>query len=220
MFDTTVHALLSTYGLWGVFFIIMLESAGIPLPGETALVSASIYAGVTGHMSIAHVIAVATLAAIIGDNIGFWVGRRYGLPLLERHGHLIRLTEKRLALGNHLFERHGAKIVFFGRFIAFLRIFAALLAGVYGFRWRSFLLFNAAGAVVWASVFGLGGYLLGDTVMRLSGPISIVAFVATVIGLLIFWRFARHHEERYLAKMEREAEAKHGGALSPVRPAA
>ena len=186
----------------------MLESSGIPLPGETALVSAAIFAGVTGRISIVHVILVAAAGAVIGDNIGFWVGRRYGLPLLRRYGHLVRLDERRVALGDVLFERHGAKIVFFGRFVAFLRIFAALLAGVHRFGWRPFLFFNAVGAIVWASVFGLGGYWFGDTVTRLSGPVGIAAFVGAIGFLIAFWWFARHQEERYFARMESEIESR------------
>jgi membrane protein DedA with SNARE-associated domain len=212
LFATWLQPFIAAWGLWAVFFVVMFESAGVPLPGETALVTTSIYAGVTGDFAIGSVIAVAAIAAMIGDNVGFWVGRHYGLPLVRRYGRHVGLDERRLALGDYLFERHGAKIVFFGRFVAFLRIFAALLAGVHGFPWPRFLLFNAAGAIVWASVFGLGGYLFGDAITRVSGPIGVAGFVAFVLGLLVFWRFARHHEERYFARMEAEA----GRVASPA----
>ncbi len=206
MFAAYIQPLVGAYGLWAVFFVVMLESAGVPLPGETALVSAAIFAGVTGDLQILEVIAVAATGAIIGDNIGFWAGRRYGLPLVQRYGHFIRLNEKRLALGDLLFERHGAKIVFFGRFIAFLRIFAALLAGVHRFGWGQFLFFNAAGGILWATTFGVGGFLFGDRITRLSGPLGVVAFVAAVAGIVGFMWIARRGEERYFARLEREAE--------------
>jgi membrane protein DedA with SNARE-associated domain len=207
MFEAYIHPLVVSYGLWAVFFIVMFESAGVPLPGETALVSAAIYAGAVGGLQIEYVIAVAASAAIIGDNVGFFIGRKWGLPLLQRYGHLVNLDEKRLALGARLFERHGAKIVFYGRFIAFLRIFAALLAGALNYGWRPFLFYNALGGICWALVFGLGGYVFGDTVTKLSGPIGLLAFVAAVGGVAAFWWFAKRQEHLYLAKMEREVEA-------------
>ena len=91
---------------------------------------------------------------IVGSNFGYWIGRRYGLPLLQRFGARIGLDQGRIALGQYLFREHGGKIVFFGRFVAFLRVFAALLAGVNNYRWDAFLFYNAAGAIVWASLFG------------------------------------------------------------------
>jgi membrane protein DedA with SNARE-associated domain len=208
MLSAQIQPLIAAYGLWAVFLIVMLESAGVPMPGETALVSAAVFAGVTGDLDILVVIAVATCAAIIGDNIGFWVGRRHGLPLIRRYGRYVGLDERRLALGDLLFERHGASIVFFGRFVAFLRIFAALLAGVHKFGWGRFLLFNALGAIVWATTFGVGGYLFGDTITKLSGPLGVVAFILAVAGVIGFWWLARRKEEQYFARMEREIAAR------------
>jgi membrane protein DedA with SNARE-associated domain len=205
MFAAWVQPLIASYGLWAVFVIVMLESAGLPMPGETALVWSAIYAGVTGDLDVLKVIAVAAAGAMIGDNIGFWVGRTWGLPLLRRYGHYIRLDERRLALGDLLFERHGASIVFFGRFVAFLRIFAALLAGVHGLGWGRFLIFNALGAVAWATLFGVGGFVFGDAITRLSGPLGVLAFVLVVAGIVGFWWLARRQEERYFQKIEREA---------------
>ena len=128
MLHVWIQPIVAQFGLYAVFLIVMLESAGVPLPGETALVLAAIFAGITGQLDIVHVIVVAAAGAIIGDNIGFMVGRRYGLPLVKRYGALVGLDDRRLAFGQHMFARHGAKIVFFGRFVAILRIFAALLA--------------------------------------------------------------------------------------------
>jgi membrane protein DedA with SNARE-associated domain len=191
-----VQPLVAEYGLYAVFVIVMLESAGVPLPGETALVLASIYAGAMGDLHIGHVIAVAAAGAIIGDNMGFWVGRHFGMPLLKRYGRLIHLDEKRLAFGEAMFRRHGAKIVFFGRFIAILRIFAALLAGVNRYGWGSFLFYNAAGGIVWATVFGFGGYFFGEAIHRFTGPIGLIALAAVIIGVGISWWVIKRQEER------------------------
>ncbi len=197
MLHVWIQPIVAQYGLYAVFLIVMLESAGVPLPGETALVLAAIFAGMTGELDIVHVIAVAAAGAIIGDNIGFVVGRRYGLPLVRRYGAMIGLDERRLAFGQHMFARHGAKIVFFGRFIAILRIFAALLAGVNHYSWRSFLFYNAAGGVVWASVFGIGGYIFGDAMHRVAGPIGMIGLGLAVIGLIAGWWVMRRQEERF-----------------------
>jgi membrane protein DedA with SNARE-associated domain len=201
MFFAYVQPLVAQYGLYAVFLIVMLESAGVPVPGETALVLASIYAGATGDLHIAQVIAVAAAGAIIGDNMGFWVGRHYGMPLLKRYGRLIHIDEKRLAFGEAMFRRHGAKIVFFGRFIAVLRIFAALLAGVNRFGWGQFLFYNAAGGIVWATVFGLGGYFFGEAIHRLTGPIGLIALAAVILGIAISWWLVRRQEQRMEEKV-------------------
>src|SRR5450631_3124936 len=171
-----MQPLVAQHGYWVVFLIVMLESAGVPLPGETVLVLASGYAGVTGQLDISLVIAGAAAGAIIGDNIGFWIGRTWGLKFLLRYGKFIHLPERRLKLGQYLFDKHGAKIVFFGRFVAFLRVFAALLAGVNKYQWPQFLFFNAAGGIIWALVIGIGAFLFGDSIHRISGPLGLIAF--------------------------------------------
>jgi membrane protein DedA with SNARE-associated domain len=201
MFLAYVQPLVAEYGLYAVFIIVMLESAGVPMPGETALVLASIYAGATGDLHIAQVIAAAAAGAIIGDNMGFWVGRHYGMPLLRRYGRLIHIDERRLAFGEAMFRRHGAKIVFFGRFIAILRIFAALLAGVNRYAWGSFLFYNAAGGIVWATVFGLGGYFFGEAIHRFTGPIGLIALVAVIVGVGITWWVVKRQEKRMEEKV-------------------
>jgi membrane protein DedA with SNARE-associated domain len=196
MFFAFIQPLVAEYGLYAVFVIVMLESAGVPLPGETALVLAAIYAGATEDLHISHVIAAAAAGAIVGDNIGFWVGRHYGMPLLRRYGRLIHMDEKRLAFGEAMFRRHGAKIVFFGRFVAILRIFAALLAGVNRYAWGSFLFYNAAGGIVWATTFGLGGYVFGEAVHKVAGPIGLLALAAVIAGIAISWWLVRRQEHR------------------------
>jgi membrane protein DedA with SNARE-associated domain len=127
--DDTVQHLITHYGYGAVFVIVMLESAGIPMPGETILVTAAVYAGTKHALDIRWVIAAAAGGAILGDNIGFWVGREFGEPLLIKWGHLVGLGARKRMLGRYLFARYGGSIVFLGRFVALLRAFAALLAG-------------------------------------------------------------------------------------------
>src|ERR1700688_3504802 len=146
-------------GYFAVFLIVALESAGIPMPGETVLVTAAIFAA-SGTLKIYWVIGAAAAGAVIGDNCGYWVGRELRFPLIYRFGDYIRLDEKRLKVGQCLFLRHGGKIVFFGRFVAVLRASAAFLAGVNRYNWEKFFLFNAASGIVWATIFCAGGYLL------------------------------------------------------------
>ena len=205
MFPIDIQPLVVHHGYWAVFLVVMLESTGLPLPGETALVLAAAYAGATGHLSIAYVIVAAIAGAIIGDNIGYWIGRRVGARLLPRWGQYIGLTPNRLVLGEYLFERHGGKIVFFGRFIALLRVFAAFLAGLNKYAWRSFLIFNASGAVVWVLVFGIGAYLFGDAMTRFSGPLGMIALAGLVLGLFIFWLVMRHQEKKWEEKLTNAA---------------
>jgi len=203
-----VSALLATYGYGLVLAVVALESAGLPLPGETVLVTASVYAGTTHNMAIAGVIAAAAAGAIIGDNLGFWVGREAGPPILHRFGHLVGLDARRQKLGQYLFMRYGGAIVFFGRFVAFLRAFAALLAGVNRLDPLRFFAFNAAGGIAWATIFGLGGYALGASFHRIAGPFGLAMLALALVALVLGWRFFRHHEERLLDEAERAMNAR------------
>jgi membrane protein DedA with SNARE-associated domain len=210
-----VHGLLHTYGYFAIFAIICLESAGVPMPGETALVTAAIFAG-RGEMNIFAVIGCAAFAAIFGDNVGYWVGRELGFPLVLKYGRYLRLDEPRLKLGQYLFQRHGGKIVFFGRFVALLRAFAALLAGINRLPWPRFFLFNALGGIVWASIFGFGGYFLGRAFDHYARPVGVAALICAVIGAIAASRFIAHHEKNLIA----EAEAALPGPLvAPKEPA-
>jgi membrane protein DedA with SNARE-associated domain len=188
----TLATLIETYGYWIVAGIIALESMGLPLPGETTLVAASLYAGSTHRLEIWLVVLAAAAGAIIGDNIGFWIGREGGLRLLERYGSRVGLGPARLRLGRYMFRLHGGKVVFFGRFVAMLRALAAVLAGANRMDWQQFLAFNAAGGVIWAGLYGGGAYLLGDRITRVVGPIGLaalgIAAVAAFLGFRALWR--------------------------------
>ena len=203
MFAIYIQEIIATYGYFAVFLVVAGESAGIPLPGETMLVSAAIYAGSTGALDIRIIIALAALAAILGDNCGYWIGRKFGVALLLRHGSRVGIDEKRIKLGQYLFLRYGGAIVFFGRFVAVLRAFAAILAGVNRYAWSHFLAFNCAGGICWALVFGLGGYVFGDSIHRIAGPVGFMALALAIAGMIVSWRFFRHHEARLQAEAER-----------------
>ena len=186
-----LHQLLGTYGYWAVFVFIAIESTGIPFPGETMLLVAAIYAGTTHHLSIFLVIVAAASGAILGDNLGFLIGREGGYRLLRRYGPYIRLDERKLKLGQYLFMKHGGKVVFFGRFVAVLRAWAAFLAGTNRMRWPGFLLFNALGGIAWATIFGLGGYFLGNNIHRLTGPVGIISIVLATLLIIASFIFVR-----------------------------
>ena len=197
-----LDSLLATYGYLAVFVFVGVESIGIPVPGETMLVTAAIYAGTTGRLSIFWVIVASSAGAIVGDNIGYLIGRTGGYRLIKRYGRYIRLEEDRLRLGQYLFHKHGPKVVFFGRFISVLRIFAAFLAGVNHMHWRRFLIFNAAGGIAWSTLYGVAAYLLGQQLLRLSGPLDVVLAIVGIMVIIAVIVFLRRNE----ARLQREAD--------------
>lgn len=196
----TLH-LVATYGYLAIAIIIALESMGIPLPGETVLVLAALYASRHDH-NIAAVVASAATGAIVGDNIGYWIGRELGYPLLRRYGSRIGLPPRKIKVGQYLFQLHGAKVVFLGRFIAVLRALAAVLAGMNRMDWPRFLVANAAGAVLWASAVGFGAYYFGRAVTHVTGPVGALLVGAGLAALVWALLFVRAHQ----AKLEAEAE--------------
>jgi membrane protein DedA with SNARE-associated domain len=207
-----LHGYLATYGYFAILVIVGMESAGIPMPGETVLVAAAILAG-QGKLHLWGVIGAAAAGAIIGDNCGYWVGREFGFPIAYRFGRYVNLDERRLKLGQYLFFKHGGKIVFFGRFVAVLRAFAAFLAGVNRFNWERFFFFNAAGGIVWALIFGTGGYLLGKAFEAYTRPVGLAALAAAVVAFFLGARFVRYHEQA----LEAEAEKAFPGPLVAPR---
>lgn len=181
------------YGLWFLFAIVCLESAGLWLPGETALIAAGVLAA-KGHLSIAAVIVVATTAAIVGDNIGYWIGRKAARPLLFRFERLRRYADRVLPPAERFFQRHGGKAVFLARFFGGLRVTGAWMAGITRMRWWRFLFWNAAGGIVWALSVGLLAYYAGkaaaDALARYGVYAAIAGGIAVVvvIALLHVWR--------------------------------
>jgi membrane protein DedA with SNARE-associated domain len=193
------HFFLS-HGLPLLFVVIMLESFGVPLPGETALIAFGVLAS-QGHYSIVWVIVLAATAAIIGDNLGYWLlGRLGGRALFRRWGWLERYSDRVLPRVERLMERHGGKTVFFGRFVAVLRVGAAAVAGLAHMPWWRFLFWNASGGIVWAVSVGLaafyGGKAVADAIQRYGLYAAGVLVVALVGGWFVLHFLKGRVEDR------------------------
>ena len=180
--------LFACYGYAVVFIGVLLENAGLPVPGETVLLAGAALSR-SGTLFLPWIVATAVAGAISGDNIGFLIGRRGGRALVDRYGPRVGLSRTRLAQFDRFFDRHGAKTVFIARFVTGLRVFGAVLAGTSGLPWGRFLVYNAAGAVAWATTFGAVGYVLayswesleawiGRTGLMLLAVIAVIATVA------------------------------------------
>jgi len=196
--------LLATYGYLAVALGVLVESMGIPVPGETMLLLAAAYAG-AGNLNIWGVIGAAAAGAIIGDTIGYQLGKRGGRVLLERYGKLLHLNPRQLVRAEAFFARYGDKAVFFGRFVAVLRTLSAFLAGVNQMPYRRFLVYNAAGGIVWAVIFGLLGAAFGSQwplLERWAGRagLLIVGIFLLVSLAVVVWRWAIRHEDEMLAR--------------------
>jgi membrane protein DedA with SNARE-associated domain len=180
------------YGLIVVFLLIAAESSGVPLPGETALVAAGVYAS-QGHYSIVTVIVVASLAAIIGDNIGYWLGRELGRGFLQRYAIIRRFSDRVVPRTERFFQKHGGKAVFFARFIAGLRVAGAWIAGFSRMTWWRFFAWNAIGGISWATLVALIAYYFGQAAADAISQYGLVgAGVAALIAILValglhFW---------------------------------
>jgi membrane protein DedA with SNARE-associated domain len=187
--------LFARYGYAVVFAGVFLENTGLPVPGETALLAGAALASF-GQLSLAWVTVTAIAAAILGDNLGFFIGRRGGRRLAERHGWRIGLTPERLLEFDGFFQRHGPKAVFAARFITGLRVVGAVLAGGSGMKWPQFLFFNATGAVVWCTVIASAGYSLAyswATLERWVGGSGLMALALVAAIGIIGWLRARRN---------------------------
>ena len=177
--------LFARYGYAVVFFGVFLENTGLPVPGETALLAGAAMANF-GRLSLPWVIVTAVGGAVLGDNLGFFIGRRYGRGLVERFGSRLGLTRARLEQFDRFFDRHGGRTVFIARFITGLRVFGAVLAGASGLPWPSFIFYNAAGAIAWSTAIAIAGYSLAyswETLERWIGRSGLVglAVVAAIV---------------------------------------
>jgi membrane protein DedA with SNARE-associated domain len=204
-----MNHLIITYGYLAVALLVGAESIGIPLPGETSLILAAIYAGHTHQLSVWIIFAVAAAAAIAGDNIGFWIGGKGGYRLLRKYGHYVRIDESKLKIGRYIFDRHGGKVVFLGRFVSVLRTYAALLAGINRMRWPRFLLYNAIGGVLWAAVYSFVAYNAGSAFSKASGPINLALGAAAAVAVVATLFVVR----RQAARLAQRAEAAYPGPL-------
>jgi membrane protein DedA with SNARE-associated domain len=203
--------LIHEYGLVAVAAIIGLECLGLPVPGETALLAAAIYAGTKSDLNINAVIFTAAGAAIAGRIIGYLIGHKFGSLLLLRYGHYVGLTTGRIKLGQYLFIRYGAKIIFFAQFVPVLRTLAGPFAGANLMPWRKFVFANAVSSSIWAASYGYAAYWLGGEFERLQGrtvvPLTFIAAIALIGGGL----FVRRRETQLII----EAEHTIPGPLEP-----
>src|SRR5256714_7146297 len=187
------------YGYWAVFFGVMRENAGLPIPGEAILLVAGYFAS-TGVFRVPLVMLVAATGAVIGDNIGFAIGHHFGRGFLLKVGRFFFLTPKRFEHMENYFKSHGNKTILVARFITGLRVFAALLAGASKMPWRVFVVYNVAGAVLWSVVITMLGYLFGQSLPLLvkwvgrSGTLLLI--VAAVTGIVV-WRIRAHRKGRF-----------------------
>ncbi len=172
--------------------LVFAESAGVPVPGETALLTAGVLAG-AGHLALPLVIAVAATAAILGDGLGYWLGRRGGRSVLLYRGPFTHHRARALERGEAFFARYGAKTVFVARWIPGVRVVAAVMAGASGMRWRTFAVYNAAGAVVWAASVAGVAFLVGPAV---AAALSTVALVTAAVAAVAFGLRARRRRRR------------------------
>ena len=192
-----ILSLIGHYGYLVVLFGVMLESMGVPLPGETILIAAGVMVQ-RGHLDLGDAIVFGILGAVIGDQIGYWVGREGGRPFVLRWGRYARITPERLARAEAFFARHGGKAVFVARFFAGLRVFGALVAGISRMRWRTFIFYNASGGAVWATAAVLVGYFLGTSLglveRWLSRATLLLAFLLVVaVGFYLAYRWVAAH---------------------------
>jgi membrane-associated protein len=179
-----------------LFLLVMGESSGVPIPGETALITAAVLAS-QGKLQIGLVIVLAACAAIVGDNIGYGISRKAGRWLLERPGAFYRQRQEVLRVGEPFFERHGAKAVFFGRFVLGLRVWASWLAGATRMPYPRFLLWNALGGITWATVVGLIFYFIGHSASNALETVGIFGLVAAVLAIgTLVWLHRRHTVRR------------------------
>jgi membrane protein DedA with SNARE-associated domain len=196
---TGVRDLLLNHGLVLLFLLVAVESAGVPLPGETALITAGVLAA-QGHYSIVTVIVVAATGAIVGDNVGYWLGRKGGRALLRRTPIVRNHFERALPPAEWFFARHGAKTVFIARFVALLRVTSAWIAGISHMPWWKFLFWNATGGIVWAAVFGVLSYQFGlaaaDAVSHYGLIGGIVVAVFVVLAAVALKLFGKRFSER------------------------
>jgi membrane protein DedA with SNARE-associated domain len=210
-----INHLLASYGYLVVFLFVGLESVGLPLPGETALIAAGVYAGTTHHLAVGVVALVAAVAAVVGDNVGYLLGRYGGTRLVTRFGRRVGLTPVRLKVGRYLFARHGGKVVFLGRFVTVLRTFAAFFAGLNGMRRSRFVLANTVGGVLWAVACAYGAYALGGAATQV-GTLLLVGGLVLTAALVVTLAVVLKHSMR---RLEAAAEAAFPGqfAIAQVR---
>jgi len=191
-----LRAHFTTHGYWTLAIALLLENAGVPLPGETVLLFASFLAFQNHELNLGLIILVATAACALGDNLGYWIGYHGGRPLLHRYQRLFRISDEKIARGERIFDRFGPATVFVARFVFGMRIIAGPLAGVLRMRWRRFLLFNVLGAATWVTVISCVGYFFGRHWQRLLSMVGRANAVIFVIAVVIVWAAWKRYRNR------------------------
>lgn len=191
------------HGYWTVFVALLLENAGIPVPGETILLFASFLAFSEQDLHVQYIILVGIAAATLGDNIGYYVGYKGGRTLLDRYRHFFRIPDHIISKGEHAFEKHGSLTIFFARFVFGMRIIAGPLAGVMRMPWKRFAIFNFLGAALWVTVITLVGYKFGEeweSLIKVMGRVNLViGIIAAYVGIVLYRRY-RDRRRKALAK--------------------
>jgi len=203
-FIINVEHLINAAGYPLLFLVVMGESSGIPVPGETALITGGVLAS-QGKLQIEAVIAIAATAAIVGDNIGYVIGRKGGRWILERPGRFERQRSDVITLGEPFFAKHGPKAVFFGRFVLGLRVWASWLAGATHMHWRDFFLWNALGGICWATAIGLIAYFLGHSAGNAIQAFGLYGLAAVAFAIVTTVIAHRRHRRRTRAGGDRHA---------------
>ena len=209
--DTKLAEFVSIYGIWLVAAFIALESVGFPLPAEASLIAAGFFAARTHHLDIWSLIAAGIGAAILGEVVGFWIGRRFGHQLLMRHGARLGFTEGRIRIGQLLFVRYGGRFVFVARFLPFLRNMAAVLAGTNSMAQHNFYFASSTAAAAWIVCYGLASYSFGEAFAHVASPAAVVLGLAAASIVLAMPALILRYEKRLLA----EAERSRGGSIEP-----
>lgn len=200
-----VHA----YGYWAVVIVLVLESFGVPIPGETILIAAGTYAGETHNLSVWLIWLSASIGVLIGSSAGYWVGTKGGYPLLRRYGRYIHMNEPEIKVGLYVFDRYGAIVVSAGRFVAVLRTYSAFLAGTNRMKPHKFAAFNFIGAVAWTGVWSLLAYYVGKSLGSASKPVDYTVGAVAIVLVVVVILVVRHQAKR----LEAVAEAAYPGPL-------
>jgi len=189
------------YGYWTVFVALLLENAGVPVPGETVLLFASFLAFDEQELRLRYIIMVGIAAAPLGDNLGYWLGRKGGRPLLQKYMHLFRIPESVIEKGEALFAKHGPVTIFFARFVFGMRIIAGPMAGVLKMDWKKFSIFNFLGAALWVSVISIVGYKFGEeweSLVRVMGRVNLAIGIIALWVAYMVWRAYRARKKARL----------------------
>ncbi len=201
---------IAAHGVLIVAIFVALETFGVPVPAEAALIAAGIFAATTHQLDVGWLIAAAIPAAIVGNIVGFWIGRKFGYSLLRRYGGRIGMNDDRIKIGQWLFMRFGGRFVFTARFLPFLRNMAALLAGVNRMPLANFYIASTSAAMIWVTIYGVGGFVFGEAFAAAASPAAIALTVVAIAIVIALPMLILRWEKRLLERAERELPGQEG----------